>query len=86
MGSVVVILVLVLGVIAYCELTIPGSRTRNWIWCKKYGLKLKEYTSAIGGGVVFWCGVDDYGDEYVPDERGTPRKLERKDTKCQAKT
>lgn len=79
MASVIIIVLLIVGCVAYCELMNPTSKVSNWIWCKKHGLRLKEYPSAIGGGVIFWCGVDEYGDEYIPDENGNPRKLERKD-------
>lgn len=63
-------LVLIVATLLYCELSNKNSRTNNWLWCRKHGLKLKE---RIGQEcATFWSGEDGDGNEYVPGENGEP--------------
>lgn len=65
--------VLIVATLLYCELSDKGSRTNNWLWCRKHGLKLKERVGPECATI--WFGEDKYGNEYMPDENGEPCKI-----------
>lgn len=68
-------LVLIVATLLHCELSNKNSRTNNWLWCKKHGLKLKE---RIGQEcATFWTGEDELGNEYGPGEDGEPVKIRK---------
>ena len=57
----------------WIELTCRDSWFRCWLWCKRHGLKHKSRWCPIAGGVIFWWGEDEAGNEYVPGSGNKPR-------------
>ena len=51
----------------------PCSEIRTRLWCRRYGLKHREWTGPECA--TFWCGEDSQGRTFVPDGDGKPMEV-----------